>query len=55
MILVLLLFLIRLGCHGRTENFINYPTFKGSFFYVFMGKTNVKLDFLYIVGSTLKC
>ena len=29
-----MLFLIRLGCHGRTKNFINfaqYPAFKGNF------------------------
>ena len=43
-----------LGPHGSTKHFCNFA-FEGDFFHVVMGKTNTKLDFLYIIGSALKC
>ena len=40
------------------ENVFNFaykhPTFEGSFFYIFMGKTNKNVDFMYLVVSALK-
>ena len=33
---------------------LKYSTFEGSFFYVLMGKTNDKIDFLYVAVSAIK-
>ena len=44
--LVLLLYWARLVRQGSTKKpaiFLKHPTFEGSFFHTFMGKTNTKL------------
>ena len=49
--ILLFLFWGRLDHQGSTENFCNFA--KVSYFYhIFMEKTNIKLEFLYIVVLT---
>ena len=55
--LVHLSFLGRLGRSGSSEKFCSFAKVSycwGRFVQIFMGKTNAKLDFLYIVVSALK-
>ena len=55
--LVHLSFLGRLGRSGSSEKFCSFAKVSycwGRFVHIFMGKTNAKLNFLYVVVSALK-
>ena len=55
---VLLLFFGPIGLSGAVLKtsavLLKYPTFEGVFFHICKGKTNTKLEYLYILESTQK-